>query len=400
MTAPSTQPDRSILISRLTASGQWDRLLDAAKEWLAEDPQNPRAHRCAAQALVNLDRKPEAEMHLMQALANNPRDSFAHRLLSIVQFDLRKFDRADKSIHDAIELDPCDARNWYQLAWMCYRQRDLRSGLKWATKARELEPRNPDILNLCALCGDQAGTHPALLEEVLALDPENASGHNNLGVHYLNQAKDYAKAEECFRRALTLDPTLKVARRNLFEAVKRRDRIYRALCAPRDFLFKFRNSLIREKKGNIIALIFGIIIWLFLARFFLAGLILWLGLFWPLVKFYEFLVIGDLRKKAGEVGATRGGFLGYRQWSIKVRLSLFSGVLIAFWASVSAVIWEASKTGHTGEDAKLDMTAVLASVVLIGLLVYFGSRLVKGIVPRYHSWRRSLRLRKLKTTET
>src|ERR1700677_1746262 len=122
MTPPSTRPDRGILISRLTASSQWERLLDTAREWLAEDPENPSAHRFAAQAPVNLERRPEAEPHVSRALARNPDDAFAHRLMAIVQYDLKNYGAADKAIRRAIELRPNEAQNWYYLAQMCYWQ--------------------------------------------------------------------------------------------------------------------------------------------------------------------------------------------------------------------------------------------------------------------------------------
>jgi Flp pilus assembly protein TadD len=400
MTAPSLHPDRNILISRLLASGQWARLLEVSREWLAEDPENGLAHRTAAQALVNLDRKAEAELHLRKALAAQPGDPFTHRLMAIVQFDLKNYSQADRSIHEAIELDPRDAQNWYHLAWMCYRQKDLKNGLKWVTKARELEPRNPHILNLYALCADQSYARPDLLLEVLALDPENAFAHNNLGVYYLRTAKDFAKAEQCFRQALTLQPTLKVARSNLFQAVKRRDPIYRVLCAPRDFLFNVRNALVRDKKGNILGFIVGIVIWLFLARFVIIGLVLWVGLVWPLVKFYEFLVIGDMRKKAGEVGATRGGFLGYRRWSTRIRLTLFCAALVAFWTSIALIFRTWAPSGTTGDDTRLSLVALGLGAGLLGLMVIFLVKLGKGTALHYHSWKRSRRLRKLETSQT
>jgi tetratricopeptide (TPR) repeat protein len=389
MTTSSPQHDREMLLLRLSASGQWDRVLTAATQWLAEEPEEPQAHLHVALALINLERHAQAEPHLAKALAHRPDNANAHRFMAIVQFELKNYRAADLAIHEAIALAPEEPLNWYQLAWMCHAQQDLKNGLKWATRALELAPENADILNLYAICGGQTQSGGNVMEEVLALDPEHALAHNNLGADYLN-AENYAKAEECFQRALMLQPTLKVARQNLFVAIKHRDLFYRVLCAPRDFLIWIRKVTFGDesRKRNPAAGAFGFLIWILIFKFVIVGFIFWLGLVWPLVKFYEFLVIGDLRKKAGEVGANRGGVFGYRRWSLGVRMAIFAVALVGFWALVRWLL------NASGEDAGV----VLTATVLSGVGIYFGSRALKGGAARYHSWRRARRLRTLENS--
>ena len=390
---------RQMLLTRFMASGQWERALDTARNWLAEEPENPRAHRCAGQALVNLDREREAEAHIAQALAANPHDAFAYRLMTIVHYRLKRFREADASIHRAIELDPQDSANWHQLALMCYWQGDRKNGLKWVTKARELNPNSSEILNLYALCSEDDGENERLLSAALAANPENAYAHNNLGVHYLKTEKDYAKAEACFRQALTINPTLKVARKNLFIAIKHRDRIYRLLRSPLDLLFSFRRAMLGDGTRRMGAVIVGFAAWFFLARFFVIGLAFWFGLFWPMTKFYEFVVIGDLRQMAGEVGATRGGIFGYRRWPVRVRLALFAISLVAFWTAVYFLLW--SPVLDTPKMEEYRFAAIM--VALVGVLVYglfhLGRRLVRKSVTSYHAWRRKRALRGLENID-
>jgi len=399
MTTP-LRSSREILLTRLTASGQWERVAETAREWLAEEPENPRAHRSAGQALINLERHREGEPHLAKALAADPENSFTHRLMAIALFGLKRYREADTSIHRAIELDPNDPTNWYQLALMCYRQGDRKEGLKWVGKARALAPNDSNVLNLYALCSEGHGRNSELLEAALAADPENACAHNNLGAHYLDAKKDAAKAEECFRRALTIDPTLKIARRNLFLAIKQRDHIYRILRAPLDLLLSLRRSVLGDGKRNVGAVAIGFVFWIFLARFFLVGLALWFGLFWPLTKFYEFLVIGDLRKKAGEVGSIRGGILGYRGWPVRLRLALFALSLITFWAAAYFLLWSPYQDSPQLEKLRGQLiTMVIAGVMFAGLF-YLGRRLVKNSTIYYHAWRRKRIVRGLENLET
>ena len=61
--AQGNTPNYAILLSRFSSSGQWDRVLDTAREWLSLNPENIPAHLAAGQALNNLDRHAEAELY-------------------------------------------------------------------------------------------------------------------------------------------------------------------------------------------------------------------------------------------------------------------------------------------------------------------------------------------------
>ncbi len=355
------------------SAGQWDRSLSTSMEWLSKEPENVRAHRVAAQSLINLDRTGEAGKHLEKVLTGNPNDDFAHRLMAMVQFREGKFRLADESIHKAISLDPTDAYNWHQLAHMSYRQGDLATARKSIARARELNPRNADILNLAILCEpkgngpDAAGQKIQQFKEALELDPENANLYNNMGTQYLDQLKDYPKAEECFRRGLSLEPKSKTIRKNLLVTVKKRDVVYRTLCAPRDWLYEAINFFRRQRQRGVLVYLLMIPLWLLAVRYILAGLILWFALVWPLMRVYEYLTIGDIRARAGELGVRRGGFLGYRQWPVKARLSIFALFLVLFWGGIAWISVDAYQKGNE-ESAPLSL-----GLVLFGLVVFFGA---------------------------
>jgi tetratricopeptide (TPR) repeat protein len=379
------RPNYGILTERFMSSRQWDRALAASLEWLGSDPENLQAHRAAAQSLINLDREAEAGPHLERVLAGNPNDDFSHRLMSLVHFEQGRFKAADESIRKAIELNPHDGYHWYHLARMSLSQGDLAAAKKWAGKARELLPRNPIVLNLLIMCepnSPESAEHKIRqYEEALELDPESANIHNNIGAQYLDGLKDYAKAEECFRRALFFDPASKVYRKNLFITVKQRDLVYRALCAPKDFLFKVASFFSRLRKESMLLYILLIPIWLIAFRFVLGGLLLWCMFVWPLMKVYEYLTIGDLRARAGELGARRGGFLGYRKWPLKLRLSIFAFLLVSCWGGLAVVA-----IGNTFFRGGINSQAVFGTLLSIALVFSVGyvlqSKIRKGISAR------------------
>ena len=378
-------PDRGVLIDRLMESRQWDRVLQAALDWLAEEPEEPAAHFAAGHALVSLDRPAEALPHLEQVVARLPWHGTAHRLLATAHFDLGNHRQADRSIVEAIRLEPDDFRPWYELARMCHEQHDAPNALKWATRALELAPGHPDVVNLYAVCGGPLGTTGAPAEAVLALDPEHALAHVNLGRDHL-QAGDHRKAEACFRRALAIEPLMRVAREDLLLAVRRRDPVYRTLCAPADVLrWIVRNTYGEEGRNrSFVAAAVGLLAWLCLFKFVIAGWILWLIFLWPMARYYEYLVSGDHRSEAGEIGARRGGFLGYRGWPRWLRLTLFAAGLGGFWFGILRRIFT---------DDAVDGGPGPAGLVVVGLVVgtVLALRMVevcRRLEGRVRSWRR------------
>lgn len=395
MSADETNgPDYEILTHRFVASQQWDRALASSLDWLRQEPDNFRAHRMAAHSLVNLDRETEAQHHLERALAGDPRDDLAHRWMSMVQFNKRQFKAADESIRQAIELNPLDPYHWYHLGWMSYRQGDLATAGKYVAKALDLNPRDPDILNLQILCTPDSPKSAVekirRYEEALALDPENANIHNNMGSQYLNVLKDFAKAEECYRRALFFEPSSKLFRNNLLTTVKHRDWVYRALCAPKLFIFRIIGNFQSLQKKSILLFILLIPIWLIFFRVVLGGLIWWFLLVWPVMKVYEYLTIGDMLARMGELGAKKGGFLGYRQWPLKLRVSIFAFFLLLFWGAVAFLFL--SDTVISKDENRHTAISILVSVGVIVILTCGLSLKMRGSMASMAARRRSRRM--------
>ena len=383
-------PNYGMLISRFEESRQWDRALETAQEWLSREPRGGRAHLAAGQALLNLGRPAEAEHHLAQALAQNPDSDLALRFMSIAQFRQKRFREADDSINKALSLNPEGAFHWFHLADMFFQQGDLASAKKFAKKARELAPRDADILSLLARC-EPADDDSRLWKyrQALELDPENAEVHNNIGAYYLNAKGDYKRAEEHFRRALFFNPALKVARSNLLITVRHSDAVYRILCGPKDLFLRWLRFGWKERQRSIPVYLLLLLFWVLTVRAALAGAILWAMLVWPLVKVYEFIMVGDIRARTGEIGTKRGGFLNYRKWPLRLRLAIFAVVLVSFWGGLACLCL----AFPVAEDRVLPV--ITGFVLLLGLLVLIGFWVrtkAKNMRNRFHVRRRARRL--------
>jgi Tfp pilus assembly protein PilF len=301
--------------------------------------------------------------------------------MSLIHFKAGRFKAADESVRKAISLNPRSASNWYQLGRMCYLQGDYAAASKFAAKALELAPRDPDITNLVIMSEtwDQSNIDEILARyhKSLELDPTNAGIHENIGFCHLHYTGNYKAAEEAFRRSLFFEPACKSARSNLFATLKKRDPIYRALHAPRDFLVGDFSFIIPKNCECSDSSLLGLYLWLVpnsVRGLRYVGVGLW-GIFvWPLVKAYEYLTIGDILSKAGEVGAKSGGIGGYRRWSLRVRLGIFAFFLAAFWGG-AGLFWVkryAPSTKHPG-------VTLLGFCIAFGLIAYLVYK-VRGVM--------------------
>ena len=385
--APGTPRERfATLLWRLIGSQQWDRALGVARDWLAEEPDCVEAHQPAAQSLVNLDRFPEAHDHAQRALAGAPHRAFLHRLASIACFHQGYKRPARHHAAEAIRLEPNDAMNWYHLGRMHYQDGQNALGAQHARHARELAPHNADILNLLALC-EADGPLPRirLYEQALALDPENAVVHNNVGVHHLNHAQsaaDYARAAGFFRRALEIDPTDAQARRNLRTTLREGDPVYRFLRWPRRF---FDRITLRIGRAWL-QVFYALLVWAVFNYAMLIAYGAWLVFGQPLLRSYEWLTEPDVRAQTGELGARRRDpFRRGPRWARVGGLFVgYAGTLAVLWSFLSRVDWEQ-------HSAWLGALMAIAVIEILGHWLYEGGKFARR---RFLAWRGERRLRR------
>lgn len=334
---PGTARDRyGVLLSRLLGSGQWERALVTAGDWLAEEPQSATAHRAAAQAQINLERYKLATPHLRQVLAANPSDGFAWRLASVADFHQRRYDRAHENIRHALRLQPRDAWHWYHLATMRYAHGGRQAALQCAQRALEFAPNNADILNLLALCEPHGSPRRlARYQEALKFDPGNVVLHHNVGEYFLHTAKDHLRAAEAFHQVLALKPDHRIAQENLLVALRELDPVRRALRGP-DRLWD-RYNLLGESPGMRGAL-FKLLVMPWFGCIVLA-LYLPLTIFvLPLAGAYELLLKRELQVQIGIVGARRGGLLNFWRWPRRTRTGVLLVAYVAGWAGALALL--------------------------------------------------------------
>ncbi len=330
-------------------TGDYRKMLDLSREALAVQPDGAWGHIYAARAMVGLEQYAGAEKHLRQALAAEPELPLLHHHLALVSRLQKRFKPAEEHVKKALELDPEEPSYWCELSQICHDQEDLVGARRYAKKAMELDPENATALNLLGMStrdDTPEGAREALqvYEKALETDPEDAYVFNNMGVAHL-QLQDYARAEEFFRKALSMDPSEKIFRKNLYVVLRHRSLLYRALNLPGDLLAKAIGYVGDHWWTFFFILIIPAMLirtttkarWVGAWTLLLipvAGFVVWFLVFKPLIKFYEFLIFADIKAQAREVGARRGGPFGVHGWPFWARFLLFFAVMCGAWTAI------------------------------------------------------------------
>jgi len=222
-------------------------------------------HLARAQLLVQQERFELAERELALALAENPNDADAHRLLALSLMGRKKYDEATQSAQNAIGLEPDQPANHYVLAYIWYARNFFNRAADAIEEAVRLDPHDADCHALfSAIRLSQKRWHEALasadaalaidsehvdalnyraaalrglgqkvdaaadLQTALMHNAEDANTHANLGWNYLHQGNT-KEAERHFREALRLEPGNEYARAGVLESIKARNIFYRGM---------------------------------------------------------------------------------------------------------------------------------------------------------------------------
>jgi cellulose synthase operon protein C len=175
------------------------------------------AHVAAAQYLLLHDDAAAAMQELGDALAANPSDISAWKLLGKIQLENFNFDAVDAAVAhirrvnpDSIDADMLEARN-------LLRQRVAKQALPLLERVLEVQPHNIEALGLLA------GTYALLLEDdqsakilrqVDAIDPNNASAYLEVA-DQLSAMRQYPRAAAMYQIAVKRAPWWNDARNGL-----------------------------------------------------------------------------------------------------------------------------------------------------------------------------------------
>jgi tetratricopeptide (TPR) repeat protein len=227
-----------------------------AMQALATQPENPRALALLALSRVDQSKHELALEAAGAAVGLAPDEPYFHYVHALVQHRMDHDEEAFRAAQEALRLDPTDADYFALLASIELARRRWPAALEAAEQALALNPEHVGAANLRAMALIRLGRKAeatATVDFALTRAPEDAFSHANQGWNYLHQ-NDPKRAQEHFREALRLDPTLEHARHGMLEALKARNPVYRAMLAY--FLWLGRQSA-KFQWGFIIGVYFA-----------------------------------------------------------------------------------------------------------------------------------------------
>ena len=225
------------------------------------DPSHGNSLRHMAKMLIEQARHQEALEVCHALLEINPEDALAHAYKGSILLDLHRYDEAIKPLNRALTLskaarsltpDLPTAEFLHALvgraSWELGR---IRAGEKHFRQALELNPHNTEILENIAASHFKHNRYQEALDlyrTLLEIVPERAATHAEIGAT-LYQLGRTEEAIRSLERALSLDPTLEIARTNLEEMRKRVRRTGLQKVDPRSGSTKGHEGQRRATKG-------------------------------------------------------------------------------------------------------------------------------------------------------
>ncbi len=188
--------------------GATDEALSAARTAVAEQPQDAAAHRMLASALRLAGDRDAAIAAIDHAIVLAPEDADLHLERAGILLHERKVDEAQASLARSIGLDPNQFPAYILQAQLALGRGDLDEAERLTRTAARIAPEHPQIAALegtLALRRGDADGALAMLNAALQVWPDEPALRHALGFAYL--AKGHlAFAEEIFRRLRETQP--------------------------------------------------------------------------------------------------------------------------------------------------------------------------------------------------
>jgi len=223
---------------------------------LAQQPDDPQALALLALSRLDQGQRDPALEAAQQAVGLAPDLPYFHYVHALVHHRLDHEEEAFRAAQEALRLDPADPDYHSLLASIELARRRWPAALESAEQALALNPEHVGAANLRSMALVRLGRKAEAMETIdyaLHRAPDDAFSHANQGWNCLHR-NEPKRAQEHFREALRLDPTLDYAREGMLEALKARNPVYRGMLAY--FLWLGRQSA-RFQWVFIIGIFFG-----------------------------------------------------------------------------------------------------------------------------------------------
>ncbi len=194
---------------------QYDEARSIWEKLLEESQDDPQLAREARQHIVTLwglgGQLEQRERPLTLRLSANPPDLEAGRLLAEVQFRLRQYSRAEKTLQTVIKHAPGDTVSLGRLEQVLVQQRKLDQAIQVLERLTKADPKRArEYYQRMAKYAAELYEDDRAVEyaaRAVELSPDDAIGHKKLGEMY-RRRQDTERAIAAFRKAIAKNDRL------------------------------------------------------------------------------------------------------------------------------------------------------------------------------------------------
>lgn len=198
----------------------------AAREAVAANPQDAAAHRLLAAALQLGGDREAALAAVDAALELHPEDAGLHVERAALLLTGRQLDAAESALARAVGLDPNQFVAYVMQGQIALARGDIDEADRIARTAARIAPAHPQVAaieGMVALRRGDADRALAILAAAARTAPDEPTLRNALGFAYMAKGH-FAFAEQCFRQQLELQPESTALRALIADLVRRQGR--------------------------------------------------------------------------------------------------------------------------------------------------------------------------------
>jgi len=186
----------------------YNKAADHAQKVLDDDPKNLDALLTIGTAYHRLGKIKDAIAYMKQTAELYPKSAEAWSRLASLDLGDRDPNNTLNLMKKAVELDPHNAGDLYNLGWMYEQLGDIPKAIALYEHAIQTSPLTFEAMNNLALIYEQNGQADRaieLLDRAIRVDPELEVGYVNMANHYVRQ-REWRSALSAYDRVLEIDP--------------------------------------------------------------------------------------------------------------------------------------------------------------------------------------------------
>ena len=207
-----------VLAVAFLRKGEYEKVAELLRKAQEIDPNLPQVHRRYAEALLEMGKLDEALAALQEEMRISPGSSETHIVLGATYLQQKEYEKAKTAYARAFELRPYDPRSCYGLATAYRRMGQTDKATEYMKKFTALRARADKAATTQRRSTSKPRPAAGILAEALVDAARMYNGQRQLD-----------KAEACWLRAATVDPTNTDCRRELVKTYRRTGRKREAL---------------------------------------------------------------------------------------------------------------------------------------------------------------------------